>query len=96
MVGRLIAPYALSRCLAHGADPAGLGRQRRCVRRAQGLAAAAPRGTGRRPLHGRAIDAAEGVQGAIRGRRFTTMTPEEAVPRPADLVNRAFVAAGGV
>ena len=33
-----------------------------------------------------------GLQGAVRGRRFKTTIPDEAATRPADLVNREFVA----
>jgi transposase InsO family protein len=33
-----------------------------------------------------------GLEGAIRGRKFKTTIPDEAALRPADLVNRAFMA----
>ena len=33
-----------------------------------------------------------GLRGVVRGRAFTTTTRPDATPRPADLVNRAFVA----
>ena len=33
-----------------------------------------------------------GLQGVIRGRAFKTTTPDDAAARPADLVNREFVA----
>jgi putative transposase len=33
-----------------------------------------------------------GLQGVVRGRAFTTTTHPDASPRPADLVNRSFVA----
>ncbi len=33
-----------------------------------------------------------GLQGAVRGRAFTTTTRPDESPRPADLVNRSFVA----
>ena len=48
-------------------DPARLGRELPRLRRAQGLAAARPRGDRRRPLHGRAADARAGPAG--RGAR---------------------------
>jgi len=35
---------------------------------------------------------AMGLQGAMRGRRFKTTTPDEALPRPLDLVGRDFSA----
>ena len=33
-----------------------------------------------------------GLQGVVRGRAFKTTTPDDAAARPADLVNREFVA----
>lgn len=35
---------------------------------------------------------ADGLQGARRGRRFVTTRPDQAAPRPPDLVNRNFTA----
>ena len=60
----------------------------------QGLATTDARWHRRRALYGGAINAADGAekQGVVRGRAFKTTTPDDAAARPADLVNREFVA----
>lgn len=37
---------------------------------------------------------AHGMQGVVRGKKFTTTKPDTSAPRPADLVQRDFTAAG--
>ena len=80
-------------CGAHGRDPARVRGELPRLRRAQGLAAARPRGDRGRPLHGRAADAGDGLgRGGARASKVRTTFRDQAAPCPLDRVNRQFKA----
>jgi hypothetical protein len=60
------------------------------LRRAQGLAAAAPRGLRCRPLHGREADEGHGYSRHYPGQAAQTTIPDKKQPCPLDKVNRQF------
>ena len=64
----------------------------RGLRGAEGLAPAGPGGHRRGSVHGRAVDARDGLRGVVRGRKHRATIPDEAAIRPADLVQRDFTA----
>src|SRR5690606_24749228 len=77
---------------AEGGDPLGLWRELRGVWGTQDLGAVEP---GRDPggsVHGGAADAGYGHPGAVRGKTRRTTIAAEGTARPADLVDRRFVA----